>query len=327
MTPISADQWRGLEERPASFGELRAVPLDSGTSAFLAVDHDGARHLLLGIRSEEQGLSDSRSRGVRVDTRRLVVEGAPEAWFIDVKATDSTALDMFNKIGDEVVTALEGGQEPAEAVELVLGRWRRFWAGVPDVGLTAEALRGLFGELWFLAEWLVPVDNRHVLAWTGPSGGRHDFQWPAVACECKATVSSRGHIHWINGLDQMDPPEGGTLYVFSIRIREEPSAGNSLPVLIELIYEELRGKPDLLDYFDQQLAASGYSPAHADRYQAIRWRIVDQRVFTVADGFPRLSNSMIEGGLPIGVERVDYLVDLNTCWDLAKDELPRLPAL
>jgi hypothetical protein len=182
---------------------------------------------------------------------------------------------------------------------------------VPAEGLRPEQVRGLFGELWFLLVWLLPHGSAMVEHWVGPTGARDDFQWPGVAVEVKATVSIRGHIHRINGIDQLDPPEGGSLRLFSLRMRDEPASANSLVSLQAGITVALAEAPEQLDLFESRLAAAGYSPAHADRYDEMRFRVVSERLYRVDDHFPRLSAASFVADVPRGVERVEYEINLE----------------
>jgi hypothetical protein len=134
--------------------------------------------------------------------------------------------------------------------------------------------------------------------------------------EAKATTSVRGHVHRINGLDQLDPPTDGRLLVFSLRMREEATASNTLITLVETITLGLADHSDALDGFEARLAQTGYSPLEAERYSDSRFRILNERLYEVAEGFPRLSEASFASGLPRGIERVEYEVDLDVCADL-----------
>jgi len=229
---------------------------------------------------------------------------------------------MFRLVADEIIAAVERGLSARDAVETTLARWRRFWGSVPAAGLTPDQVRGMFGELWFLLVWLLPFDRRHVHRWLGPTAARHDFQWPYAAVESKTTTTVRGHIHRINGIEQLEAPENGPLYFFSLRLREEASATNSLVTLVDRISDELRADAALLDRFEELLGRGGYSPAHADRYRPQTFRVVDERLYHVADGFPRITPASFVGGLPAGVERVDYEINVEGCQDLCVARRP-----
>ena len=146
--------------------------------------------------------------------------------------------------------------------------------------------------------------------WRGPFGARHDFVWLQKSVEVKATTSSRGRIHLINGLDQLLAPEKGELYLFSMRLREEAGATNSLRTVIEAARNALRGDPDALDSFDSALTQTGYSPNHEDDYSKVTFRIIDEHLYAVRDRFPKLTASSFRAALPSQIERVQYELNL-----------------
>lgn len=307
---VGPDSWHELEAEPPSFGTLTARRM-AESDVVLAVDHDGRHHLLLPIANEDEGFTDRRSRGILVAPRILEVEQQPACPLLDVCCSDRTANEAFNLVANGLLEELGQRVSTVEAVQTALARWRRFWGTVPTEGLDPEEIRGLFGELWFLLVWLLPHGVSGVEHWLGPSGARNDFQWPAVAVEVKATTSVRGHVHRINGIDQLDPPDEGTLMVFSLRLREEPSSFNSLVTLVERIEQELADQPERLDLFEGRLVAAGYSEAHDERYRGVRFRVVDERLYRVEDDFPRLSIASFRTGLPTGIERVEYDTNLE----------------
>jgi putative PD-(D/E)XK family protein DUF4420 len=306
-----ADRWEQLQGQLPPFGEFVAHVVQDSPAIFLAVDHEATPHLLLAL-SEDATFSDDRSRGIQAAAHRLRVEQRPEGPFLDVRCTDASGLPMFRMVTSEIIEATGHGVPAVQAVENTLARWRRFWGDVPQVGLTPDQVRGLFGELWFLYLWLLPLDIKHVEHWAGPNGGRHDFQWPGRAVECKATNSLRGHIHRINGIDQLVPPDKGTLHVFSLRVKDEESATNSLVTIIGRIREAIGTDAALADRFELTLAHAGYSPVHDDRYRPMTFFVLDERLYRVGSGFPRLTPKSFAGGLPAGVERIEYEINLGS---------------
>ncbi len=311
MTGSGGVPWDQLPRDPPPFGEFAARRVHSNPDVYLAMDHLGAPHLLLALPESNVNFSDDRSRGIQAVAHSLRVEQRPEAPFLDVRCGDAAGREMFRQVADDIVAAVTRTVPPVEAVETTLARWRRFWGNVPAAGLTPDQVRGMFGELWFLLVWLVPFDRRHVRAWLGPTGTRHDFQWPRLAVESKATSSLRGHIHRISGVEQLEAPEAGALYLFSLRLREEASATNSLVMLVDRISDALRPDAGLLDRFEELLGRGGYSPAHAERYRTQTFRVVEERLYRVADGFPRITPASFAGGMPVGVEHVDYEINLE----------------
>ncbi len=326
-TTVTEQDWGPLDAHAPAFGLLNARKIGPDSSVLLGVDHDGLRHLLIALASKGSGFRDVASRGLAVRERALEVDGLSERPFLDLSCVDPTGGRLFNLVASEVINEVQGGGEPAAAVRSTVARWRRFWGAARTDGLTPEQLRGLFGELWFLARWALPHGLATVARWNGPTGSRHDFEWPAFSVETKTTTSIRGHVHRVSGLDQLDPPDNGQLYLFSLRVREEPGAAQSLTTLIDHVSVTLANAANLLTLFETRLGQAGYSPADAARYEDVRFHVADQRLYKVADRFPRLTSASFASGLPLGVERVEYEINLETCVDLCVATDPSDPKI
>ena len=279
-----------------------------------ALDADGKRHLLILLRTSEAEVQDSQSRGVGVVTRELAVPGHEAGRYLDVTCHDPAGQDAFDLIGGELAERLSSGRETAaECVLRVLAKWRRFWGQLPRQILSREEQLGLFAELWFLSVWLIPrIGTAEAVArWRGPFASRHDFEWTGCSVEVKATTSTRGRIHRVNGLDQLAPPELGELLFFSLRLREEGGATNTLPLIVAACRDQLESDSDSLSSFERALAQVGYSPAHDEEYARLPVRVVEEGLFRVRDDFPRLTVSQLSAGVPPGIERVEYEINLS----------------
>lgn len=327
MSYIAPEIWKRLEQsRPAgdNLTARQAIPAGS-TRMQCALDSEGRRHLLIALQENEDALRDTQSRGVHVDTRDLIVRGHPSGRYLDIQCLDVTGHPVLDLIGGELATALSMPEaKPADIVKRVLAKWRRFWGLLPRTMLPREEILGLFAELWFLLVWLLPSAGASaaVQRWRGPMGSRHDYEWTGKSVEVKATTSTRGRIHRINGLDQLSPPDQGELFLFSLHLREEAGATNTLPSLITSILSQLNSDIDALSRFETVLAQTGYSPAHDDEYAKLRLRIVTEGLYAVRDNFPRLGAQQFHTGVPSGIERVEYEINLNSFDHLIMARIP-----
>ena len=291
----------------------RAVP-DETERLLAALDSDGRRHFLVMLTDGEPSLDDSQSRGLRVATRDLAVPGHALGRYLDVSCDDPSGNDAFQVIGGELADRLVLNEDsPAASMAKVLAKWRRFWGQQPRDVLTRQAQIGLLAELWFLSVWLVPRVGATSAAerWRGPLGARHDFEWPRHSIEVKATTSTRGLMHRINGIDQLVPPKDGTLLLFSLRLREERGATNSLTSIVRACEVALADSDEALSTFASRVAAAGYSPTYDEEYSRACYRIVEEALFTVQGEFPRITPESLPAGLPPGVEHVEYDINLT----------------
>lgn len=314
MTALAPEVWNRLATEHVQGETLRArrAAPDISDRLIAALDSRGERHLLVRLNPAETDLRDAQSRGIEVFTRELAVPGHQPGRFIDVACHDAAGHDAFDLIGGELAQRLTTGKETApEVVSRVLSKWRRFWGQVPKSVLSREERLGLFAELWFLNYWLLPrVGAAEALArWRG-AGARHDFEWAGQSVEAKATTSTRGHIHWVNGVEQLLPPDSGQLKLFSLRLREEAGGAHSLPDLIAECRAFLEKSPHELGLFEDGLARYGYSPLHEDEYRS-PLRVIEQALYAVEGDFPRIVPSAFQAGVPSGVERVEYEINLG----------------
>lgn len=282
------------------------------------LDANGIRHFLISLEPAEMELNDNQSRGIRVICNELRIKNLAQNLqsmkYMDIICQDNAGHEAFNIIGQEIAVSIESSSiSKSELIRGILSKWRRFWGHIPTNSLSAEEIIGLFSEIWFLNRWLFSkMDALSAISiWRGPYASRHDFEWPNKSVEVKGTTSTKGRIHWIHGLEQLSPPEGGELYFFSLRLREEGGAAYTLPGLIEECRKILLKNPEALTNFENSLALTGYSPVHDNEYLKIHFRVVDESLYAVRDSFPRITTGIFQNGVPSGVETVRYEVNLE----------------
>ena len=279
------------------------------------MNRSGSRHLLVVVPENTQELIDDRTRGIRVNIRGLLVSGQPPNLYVDIECSSPADHDLFDLLGSDLALALARAPiAPLEIVQQVVAKWRRFGSDLPRSLLSAEELSGLFGELWFLHAWLAPCVGhpKAVASWRGPLGARHDFASRTIGIEVKTTASQHGRLHRINGIDQLEVPENGTLLFFSVCIRHEKTASNSVPKLIFAIRANLANDAESATLFENALVRARYSDAFKDHYSEQRIQVVDTFLFEVTPNFPRITRGELVGAmLPPGVQSVEYDINLS----------------
>lgn len=314
MTSISQETWDKLTQPTGD--RLVARPALPETTARLlcAVDVSGSRHLLIPLGANEEEYIDRKSRGISVTTRDLSIHGSNSERYLDIACLDAGGHLILDLMGGEIAKGLtDETKQTTDIVRKVLAKWRRFWGQLPQPMMSYEEQLGLFAELWFFSQWLLPkLGPDAVMAWRGPWGSRHDFEWADKSVEVKSTTNIRGRIHQIHGLTQLENPENGPLYLLSVNLREENGAINNLPGLIESCRKHLIGSEEGLAYFENALAHLGYSPIFEDEYSKLKLHIVEDILFQVVSDFPKLTRENLLNGISVGIERVNYEINLNT---------------
>ena len=323
---ISTLPWVLVEAQPPGGERLtvRTALPGQHEDVLIALDAAGRRYVLIRIPAEEPcELAERASRGIAVQTVEMRVDGERTENFVEIACLEAQGHAALDTVAIELVEALEAGASIGRVrlVQKVLAKWRHFWSGVSQVVLSKEQQLGLFGELWFLSRWLSPSVGvaKAVQVWRGPMGSRNDFEIQGLGIEVKTT----GRIdasHVINGLDQLLEPVGGTLFLFSLTVRDEASGTESLPQVVREVRNKLSGDFASLSQFDAIVYAAGYDDRLESEYSKLVFRVRDEGLYRVTAGFPRLVPESIAGGLPVGLGAVNYelRLDAAAAWLLAK---------
>jgi len=293
---------------------VRRVTAQDRREVLSGRDAEDRRHILVRIADNERDPVPVSTKGMAVTVRPLSEPGREPGRFIDIVCHDPSGHAAFHLIGDEIASALTNdGASPGDVVDHVVSRWRQFWGQLPQSLLSVPEQIGLFAELWFLLTWLSSkVDPEIALSrWRGPTGSRHDFEWLGYSIEVKATMSVHRLVHRISGIDQLSPPEQGTLFLFSLQVRQEEGAGNSLPILVEMGRNRFSGKPDAALDLEDKLSRIGYSSSHNTEYERLHLRVGGEGLYRVDHDFPRIIPSSFPGRVPNGVEKIEYDINLN----------------
>ncbi len=332
MSSLDGEIWEILDkERPQSDAMVaRLIYSELSDALFAAVDSAGGRHFLIPLLANEKPLYDDRSRGLRVNTEELHVRGgmgvSSVSRYIDVSCQDKAALEGFDIIGRQIAVSLsrENGSK-AEIIARILSKWRYFWGQSHKNILSPNEIIGLFAELWFLLNWVLPYSDHDsaISSWRGPYGSRHDFEWPSRSVEVKGTTTVEGRKHWIHGIEQLSPPERGDLFLFSLRLRIENGADNTLPQLIESCRDHFREDLYALERFEETLTMVGYSQIFDEEYGKTHFRVVDGVLYRVYGSFPRITRESVKEGTLNGVSTIEYEISLDGFDDYIVSKTPQ----
>ncbi|MFF1765234.1 PD-(D/E)XK motif protein [Streptomyces sp. NPDC058249] len=312
LRTLVEERWTVLEaEQTTGERRLRVAQLPGETKdspLMVAVDHDGHRHLLVPIHPQRK-VRPGLDGPVLTLRRRTLEDEATYQTYADLACLRNDLSDLFTELCVDVLGATtELPENPVKALYRVLDRWKALFRtqGTP---LGPDQLAGLFGELVVLTRLLAEDSSAHRL-WRGPEGYRHDFSAGATAIEVKSTAVGEGRRPRIHGLDQLEAPDGGTLYLAWFRL-QRTTADNSGTAFVELVDRALRLCDDegtLLEL----LAGAGYRLSDADQYHGVRFAVSEERWYRVGRDFPGLTGRALESaGLSVSALDVEYTIDLS----------------
>lgn len=299
MSPAGAVEiWVGLE-RPS---ETPLIFVRAPTSLFRSV-----REL-------------PRAAGIDV---RLEREAGTSHSNLLLKLREPRFRTLFGVLSEDVLQhALRQAEHEAAIAAFVgrLHRWQSFIGRHGAEGLTGEKQQGLYAELWTLRELAVPRVGAEaaLMAWVGPNGASHDFQFPERAVEVKSTATARPYRVRIASPVQLDDAELPALFLLHVALEKRAAGGEGLPKMVASIRALLSADEHATELFEERLGDAGYLDVHEQLYLGREYRVLEHQFFHVRDDFPRLLVDQI----PMGVQDVTYAVDLDTCgkWLLSDGE-------
>lgn len=301
-----------------------ALPVSPHKGLWAAIGEGGAATLLVEVPADTPNLS-AESQKLKSE---IVFTTSPtdesEVTFLRLWIEDERFSEVFDalcnrlakKVGDIALT------KRPDVIRETLSIWRFFWMQPLNSMSRTEEI-GLFGELYFLNNWL-SVQSESIRCWTG--GGfrstNHDFQFTSFHVEIKTTAAPPpGISHRFHGLKQLEL--GGDthpLFLFSCALTEEAS-GNSILEVTDQILEKIQNDPLAEELFISKLQERGFAPGQSSYKSFV---IRSESLYEVKDNFPRIVTDSFRDQLPLGIpsEKINFLLDMQTCEQWAISELP-----
>jgi hypothetical protein len=247
-----------------------------------------------------------------------------------VTLVDDSDRDVFLALCNDLIHATAGLKrgDNRQGVQIVISRlvrWRDLFRVRRDP-LSFERIIGLVGELFFLRDCLISrIDAAAALGmWRGPFGDEQDFVIGSTIIEVKTQLSTADASLHISSENQLDTTSGAVFLVHQRLGQTAP--GSVLGLSLNQLSSELRevissmSPASALD-FDTALLAAGYVPLST--YDEPLWIVATRHIYSVEESFPRLVPSM----LPVGVERVRYLLHVEACLPFQVDAVQTLGLL
>jgi len=254
--------------------------------------------------------------GIDISVERRPGDGARLVLTLE----DPDQFDIFRALCGHLLDATADHSRGANGpgLQLVLRRladWHNMLRRRREALLTTEEIIGLFGELLFLRDEVIPRTGvaGAVAAWRGAHREEQDFAIGAWQIEVKTQLSTSDHRLLISSEAQLDTA-GSRLLLCHQAVARAPAGGGavSLNALVdELTAQMITAGRAALETFEAALEAARYA-RHGD-YDEPEWLLSDRRMFEVRDDFPRLTPAM----LPTGVHAVSYAILLSACQPFA----------
>lgn len=216
-----------------------------------------------------------------------------------------------------VIIACDSQQKAVSQFLVRLHHWLLFLEHSEPDGLTQIAQWGLYGELWFLKNYLLNrLDHlKAVTGWTGADATPQDFQLSGTAVEVKVTTAKLPQNLMIANERQLDDTAVETLLLLHLSLDARKGSGETLNKIIDSLRNLLKSSAFALQMFELNLLKVGYLDNHRTHYDSIGYLVLSHKFFQVTAGFPRI----IEPMLPPGVGNVRYSIEVSACLPFVAD--------
>lgn len=208
----------------------------------------------------------------------------------------SNAKQVFYSFCSDLVGVIEGSSEEKKALVYLKNRFH-IWKSMFIKGgsnISAELLKGLFGELYFLHTFFADKYgmNEAIVGWSGVDGTSKDFSIETDWYEVK-TVSTSAVSVKISSVSQLSSDVPGHLVIIKIESMS-PAYSNgksSIGELLQAILEKI-DMDETKESFLGKLAEYGLDLT--DECCSEKFSVVSQRLYAVNSEFPRIMESDVK---------------------------------
>lgn len=282
------DLYNSLTEEMA--GNQKRLPIDSVLGVYFGLSPEG--HLRLSFASETIA-SKLES------TKMLKVSQGAESDNVYWTCFDLLVIDakkVFFTFCGNLIEAIIGVTNEQQALLLIKKRyitWKTMFKKEPAETCSIEKQQGLFGELYFLKEYMIEkygIQNA-IQAWSGPDGRSKDFSVDSDWFEIKTIGANAANVH-ISSLAQLSSDTIGRLIIIRVETMSE-EFDNGHCCIGDLFQDILSQVNDetLEGIFLSKISAYGFNML--DNNYMAKYNIKSITKYLVDDKFPRLKENDI----------------------------------
>jgi hypothetical protein len=290
-------KWASIDIHGIGAYRFQRLSADSRLEINIGLNHRGDRCLILELPRDNGMVFFNRER------QNLSIFHIPEHNYIVIELRDPFFNDLFT---DLIVSLYQRIKDIADvdrcARELIgaFNKWSEFFSAQFNTQLSEQTVKGLWGELFLLREFLIesgPEQTDQVLdCWKGPYDGSHDFIFATKNVEVKTRDEVMIDIN-ISSEFQLEPEFEKQLELAVLNLRADQSEGLSIGQLTEDIRERIRLGFGDIEILLQGLAQKGLHlnnlSSYPQSYLAVSKTVYD----CLHPDFPRLHRSALDPAL------------------------------
>lgn len=178
--------------------------------------------------------------------------------------------------------------------------WSDFLRAKKGGLLSAEAVKGMYGELTYLEYLLGHLDlpiNDILNSWKGPYDDNHDFHFDEKNAEIKTKTIASNEVH-ISSEYQLEAVKGKKLELVAISVEDVAVNGDNLSSVLNRIRKYVLYKNGDISIISAALLKKNIQFSTVDLYDSYMFRLKTFEVFNCDDAdFPKLTSTNIGDNL------------------------------
>lgn len=300
--------WKELEKRMASNPEMTGIRYKqitriAGCTVFYSFNNMGHKRGII-IRvpdiSVEYQLPPS-TKGFEITYNRLVSGSSDSELIIQIFKEEYN--DIFSTFCLDLIRILENISETSRIIDETfrhLKKWQDFMERITETHLTANQRLGLFGELYFLSETLIPLfgPDTAIRSWYGPDRKQQDFLLDnGMGIEIKTSASKSPVSLQIASERQLDNSGFSGLYLHYIDVVETNDKNKTLNDIVDKIRTIISGDPETSRDFSLKLLECNYREKDRNMYSETGYTVSGEQTFQVTEGFPNITGRDLRDGV------------------------------
>lgn len=264
----------------------------------------------------------NKFRDIKIE--RILDKHKKNKQFLLITLLSNEHKDIFSTLCEDLINKIADVTDESSLVKNLIKRlekWHFLFEKVRRQGLSQEAQRGLYGELFFLRKFLNKSEGEEhcINSWRGTEKAVQDFQYSDWAVETKTTSGKNHQKIMIANERQLDTSLVPNIYLIHLSLEVRENHGETLNHIVEELSEILSESPAAQSMFKLKLLEAGYFIQNHDEYKEIGYSIRQENIYRITDDFPRIIENMIPPG--VGDVRYSLILSTNDSWIIDEKQL------
>lgn len=282
-----SEKFQQLEQEIAH--EQRRVPVESCLIVFYGITSEN--HYRISFISSVRPIEFESTKEIKV----IQGKESQNVFWTCFDLLHNEIKDVFFLFCDSLIDSIENLTDEYDALSALKERYYAWKLLLKkNSKMSYETYQGLFGELYFLSEYLAKkVGLKDAIdSWVGPGGYSKDFSISDTWCEIK-TIGPNSTIIKINSLTQLDSNVKGHLVTVVVeKMSDQYSAeGSSVPDLINSILDSLDDYKVKEDFINK-IIKYGYIIEDTG-IKNYKFEVKFVTFYSINDDFPKLTKNNI----------------------------------